>query len=207
MLADRDQYRTGLRYAVHYTRASTIYLRRTSFADQPADVCAAFAATFLIRIARLFPHELNLKKTARDVEELASVLSESQLDAPAIQDCYRADTSSSCRQIRPLPATHPASSAPRQGHPCGIYRLIADSQRDASAIGPGTYSFGRSEPEHACVLALPTDQLLILSDADTVRRWWHGRSARANGPSGALAQLQFPAAGVANHQRFAKQRT
>jgi hypothetical protein len=40
------------------------------------DVCAAFAASFLIRIARLFPNELNLKKTAKDVEELASILSE-----------------------------------------------------------------------------------------------------------------------------------
>jgi hypothetical protein len=39
-----------------------------------ADVCAAFAASFLIRIARLFPRELDLKKTAKDVEELASVL-------------------------------------------------------------------------------------------------------------------------------------
>ena len=38
------------------------------------DVCAAFAASFLIRIARLFPRELDLKKTAKDVEELASVL-------------------------------------------------------------------------------------------------------------------------------------
>lgn len=41
------------------------------------DVCAAFAASFLIRIARLFPYELNLKKTAKDIEELASVLSDS----------------------------------------------------------------------------------------------------------------------------------
>jgi hypothetical protein len=28
----------------------------------------------LVRIARLFPHELNLKKSAKEVEELASVL-------------------------------------------------------------------------------------------------------------------------------------
>ncbi|KAL1406859.1 hypothetical protein Q8F55_006268 [Vanrija albida] len=55
----RENYRNGLRYAVHYTH-----------------VCAAFAASFLIRIARLFPQELNLKKTAKDVEELAGVLSE-----------------------------------------------------------------------------------------------------------------------------------
>jgi hypothetical protein len=44
-------------------------------------VCAAFAASFLIRIARLFPHELNLKKTAKDVDELANVLSEGELYA------------------------------------------------------------------------------------------------------------------------------
>lgn len=39
-----------------------------------ADVSAAFAASFLIRIARLFPQELNLRRTAKDVEELAQVL-------------------------------------------------------------------------------------------------------------------------------------
>lgn len=54
-----ENYRNGLRYAVHYTH-----------------VCAAFAATFLIRIARLFPAELDLRKTARDVEDLARTLSE-----------------------------------------------------------------------------------------------------------------------------------
>lgn len=59
---DGKQYRNGLRYAVHYTH-----------------VCAAFAASFLIRIARLFPHELNLKRTAKDVDELANVLSEGEL--------------------------------------------------------------------------------------------------------------------------------
>lgn len=57
-----QNYRNGLRYAVHYTH-----------------VCAAFAASFLIRIARLFPQELNLKKTAKDVEELAGILAESEL--------------------------------------------------------------------------------------------------------------------------------
>ncbi|ODO03333.1 hypothetical protein L198_02178 [Cryptococcus wingfieldii CBS 7118] len=54
-----ENYRNGLRYAVHYTH-----------------VCAAFAASFLIRIARLFPYELNLKKTAKDIEELASILAD-----------------------------------------------------------------------------------------------------------------------------------
>jgi hypothetical protein len=59
--ANGKQYRNGLRYAVHYTH-----------------VCAAFAASFLIRIARLFPQELNLKKTAKDVDELANVLAEGE---------------------------------------------------------------------------------------------------------------------------------
>lgn len=54
-----DNYRNALRFAVHYTH-----------------VCAAFAASFLVRIARLFPQQLNLKRTAKDVEELAKVLSE-----------------------------------------------------------------------------------------------------------------------------------
>jgi hypothetical protein len=46
-----------LHVAVHYTH-----------------VCVAFAATFLIRIARLFPRELDLRQSAKDVEELADLL-------------------------------------------------------------------------------------------------------------------------------------
>ena len=46
------------------------------------DVCAAFAASFLLRIARLFPKELNLKRTAKDVEELAGLLAEGRLIVP-----------------------------------------------------------------------------------------------------------------------------
>ena len=74
------QYRNGLRFAVHYTRKPLIsdLVHRIGFqhVTDNLDVCAAFAASFLIRIARLFPNELNLKKTAKDVEELASILSE-----------------------------------------------------------------------------------------------------------------------------------
>lgn len=71
------QYRNGLRFAVHYTR-ETLFRSHFSTCADKLDVCAAFAASFLIRIARLFPNELNLKKTARDVEELASILSEGE---------------------------------------------------------------------------------------------------------------------------------
>ena len=48
-----------IRAAVHYTH-----------------VCVAFAATFLIRIARLFPRELDLRQSAKDVEELADLLAQ-----------------------------------------------------------------------------------------------------------------------------------
>jgi hypothetical protein len=34
----------------------------------------------------LFPHELNLKKTAKDVEELASVLAESEHTVVTVQE-------------------------------------------------------------------------------------------------------------------------
>ena len=72
------QYRNGLRYAVHYTRASRPLALCQLCMLMITDVCAAFAASFLIRIARLFPNELNLKKTAKDVEELAGILSEGE---------------------------------------------------------------------------------------------------------------------------------
>jgi hypothetical protein len=39
------------------------------------DICVAFAGSFLVRIARLFPEELDLKNVARDVEALAKLLS------------------------------------------------------------------------------------------------------------------------------------
>ncbi|KZV93797.1 hypothetical protein EXIGLDRAFT_716777 [Exidia glandulosa HHB12029] len=51
-------YREGLKYAVHYTHMS-----------------ATFAASFLLRLARLFPEECDLQGIMDDVEELASVLS------------------------------------------------------------------------------------------------------------------------------------
>jgi hypothetical protein len=76
-----DNYRNGLRYAVHYTREQHALPKGPQKAYS-TDVCAAFAASFLIRIARLFPQELNLKKTAKDVEELARVLSEGELCLP-----------------------------------------------------------------------------------------------------------------------------
>lgn len=79
-----QNYRNGLRYAVHYTH-----------------VCAAFAASFLIRIARLFPQELNLKKTAKDVEELAGILAESE---------FARDILYSGSELTPVPAGRYARS-------------------------------------------------------------------------------------------------
>lgn len=44
------------------------------------DICVAFAGSFLVRIARLFPEELDLKNVARDVEALAKLLSGCELN-------------------------------------------------------------------------------------------------------------------------------
>lgn len=56
------QYAAGLPYGTHYTH-----------------VCAAFIASFLIRIARFFPDEMDLPRVAADVEEMAAVLSKREL--------------------------------------------------------------------------------------------------------------------------------
>ncbi|KAL7409659.1 hypothetical protein BDY24DRAFT_402566 [Mrakia frigida] len=54
-----DSYRANFRFAVHYTH-----------------VTAAFVGSLLIRIARLFPKELDLRQTAKDVDQLAGLLAE-----------------------------------------------------------------------------------------------------------------------------------
>ncbi|KAG8897423.1 hypothetical protein FRB99_008163, partial [Tulasnella sp. 403] len=52
-------YREGMKYAVQYTHLS-----------------ATFAASFLMRLTRLFPGDCNLPETMQDVEELVEILSE-----------------------------------------------------------------------------------------------------------------------------------
>ncbi|WRT67181.1 uncharacterized protein IL334_004147 [Kwoniella shivajii] len=94
-----ENYRNGLKYAVHYTH-----------------VCAAFAASFLIRIARLFPHQLNLKKTAKDIEELAMVLS--QIPAGRYARSLRLILRKARRQkVIPAPSAMPSPNKPSSGLP------------------------------------------------------------------------------------------
>ncbi|KAH9982335.1 hypothetical protein BGW80DRAFT_1262820 [Lactifluus volemus] len=52
-------YREGMKYAVHYTHAT-----------------ATFAASFLLRLARLFPKECNVAEIREQVETLASLMAE-----------------------------------------------------------------------------------------------------------------------------------
>ncbi|KAI0271423.1 hypothetical protein BC834DRAFT_818298 [Gloeopeniophorella convolvens] len=52
-------YREGMKYAVHYTHAT-----------------ATFAASFLLRLARLFPNECNVSEIRSQIETLASLMSE-----------------------------------------------------------------------------------------------------------------------------------
>lgn len=52
-------YREGMKYAVHYTHAT-----------------ATFAASFLLRLARLFPKECNMQDIRMHVEHLASLMAE-----------------------------------------------------------------------------------------------------------------------------------
>jgi len=59
MTVNSPSYREGMKYAVHYTHAT-----------------ATFAASFLLRLARLFPNECNVTEIRERVETLASLMSE-----------------------------------------------------------------------------------------------------------------------------------
>ncbi|KAG6889913.1 hypothetical protein C0992_003617 [Termitomyces sp. T32_za158] len=52
-------YREGMKYAVHYTHAT-----------------ATFAASFLLRLARLFPNDCNVTEIRSQVERLANLMSQ-----------------------------------------------------------------------------------------------------------------------------------
>jgi len=59
MTVKSHSYREGMKYAVHYTHAT-----------------ATFAASFLLRLARLFPNECNIIEIREQVETLASLMAE-----------------------------------------------------------------------------------------------------------------------------------
>ncbi|WWC61081.1 uncharacterized protein I303_103659 [Kwoniella dejecticola CBS 10117] len=152
-----DNYRNGLKYAVHYTH-----------------VCAAFAASFLIRIARLFPHELNLKKTAKDIEELANVLS--QIPAGRYARSLRLILRKARRQkVIPAPSTMPspnklAAALPQvPGHPGGTpvdlpsaLSAFSPSQLVNPSYYPSPAPGGvpNMSPSSAAVLMNATNQLI-----------------------------------------------
>lgn len=108
------QYTAGLVYSPHFTQVSI-----------------AFAATFLVRIARYFPDELDLPRVAEDVEAIAAILARSKsLVVTCVLRSARqcrgngygpefvshADKYSASRPLRPLTASHHAHGAPRE-HP------------------------------------------------------------------------------------------
>lgn len=94
----RDSYRTNFIFAVHYTH-----------------VTAAFVGSLLIRIARLFPHELDLRKTAKDVDQLASLL------ASAGAGRYARSLRLMLRKARRRRVVPPSSAPPsRPGSPSNV---------------------------------------------------------------------------------------
>lgn len=65
------EYGHNLKYAVHYTH-----------------VCAAFAGSFLLRLAKLFPEDLQLDSILERVEILAELLSRSECEGCFMSDTY-----------------------------------------------------------------------------------------------------------------------
>lgn len=121
------------------------------------DVCAAFAASFLIRIARLFPNELNLKKTAKDVEELAGILSEGELYMTRI--CLRrrlkADIRSPCWSIRSFPTAYLASRSKSQSHSRSLGNLVTQQTLGSITSHVGWQSTTRVLAFPACQSRIP----------------------------------------------------
>lgn len=97
-------------------------------------VCVAFAASFLIRIARLFPSQLDLRQTAKDVEELAVLLSQGQSDAPgrwwSIIDNKTCRTST-CWPVRSFDPSHSeeSSTTQRDTAPIASYVSLTNESR------------------------------------------------------------------------------
>lgn len=93
------------------------------------DVCAAFAASFLIRIARLFPKELDLRQTAKDVEELACILDE--IPAGRYARSLRLILRRARKQKYIPPLSRPASPKRSQGQG-GLLRMNGMTQINPS---------------------------------------------------------------------------
>ncbi|WVF72211.1 hypothetical protein IAT40_007023 [Kwoniella sp. CBS 6097] len=140
-----ENYRNGLRYAVHYTH-----------------VCAAFAASFLIRIARLFPGELNLKKTAKDVEELAMVLS--SIPAGRYARSLRLILRKARRQ-KLIPAASRMPS-PNKG-PSALPSIPGPASAPASGSGSGSGT-GVSQLTSAAAAASGVDPMVAFSPSQLV---------------------------------------
>lgn len=118
-------YRDSLTYAVHY-----------------AHVCAAFAASLLIRLARIFPTELDLRQTARDVEALARILA--SVPAGRYARSLRLTLRSARRRkVIPPPSVpgSPTSMARQQGLPSTGATTAAAS---TPMFSPSDFKFGPS---------------------------------------------------------------
>lgn len=99
------------------------------------DVCAAFAASLLVRLARIFPSELDLRQTARDVEELAKILASGSSRRLPSLFCSLFELnltpalfllSSSRRSIRSIPPTHSPFSSTTKTHATSLRPRLSD---------------------------------------------------------------------------------
>ena len=147
----------------------------TSSADPPlapprarSDVCAAFAATLLIRLARIFPTELDLRQTARDVTELAKILSNVPAGryARSIRLTLR---SARRRKVMPPPSLPPSPSSRPSALPPGQAAPFSPSSyiNPASGLTQATPVASRTTSPNVPMTSLPEPPALTAAGAGT----------------------------------------
>ncbi|KAH9937267.1 uncharacterized protein B0H18DRAFT_969848 [Fomitopsis serialis] len=139
-------YREGMKYAVHYTHAT-----------------ATFSASFLLRLARLFPDQCDMGEVRKMVERLATLLAEVPgkryaLTLQLMLKRFRkrsASTSRSPRTARPRSQsgasyTHePMGSAPSQQPAPSNYEASYSNPQNTTAMGQIQMGFSQPMTQYA----------------------------------------------------------
>lgn len=154
-----DSYREGMKYAVHYTHAT-----------------ATFAASFLLRLARLFPNECNVTEIREQVETLASLMSKipGKRYALTLQLMLK-------RSMKRKPGSSRSPKLPRETYQPKVERpasMAVNQVVNPTPISPSMYdpSTGAmvSHQGHAMY---PTAQFGYVANADYI---WRGFEATSN---------------------------
>ncbi|KAI5124176.1 hypothetical protein M0805_000982 [Coniferiporia weirii] len=159
IFVNSSSYREGLKYAVHYTHAT-----------------ATFTASFLLRLARLFPDQCNIDHIRGNVQRLIDVLSE----IPARR--YANTLMLMLKKSKKRKTSH--SRSPTLSRPSNSQSVTAG--RQLPSVGhttPVSPTFDRSYSQHGSVHTVQMSmnaQPQINADAANLDQIWRGFEGTAN---------------------------